>query len=221
MPDEPATPTAAAPVHVHSVQEEYLYMMVHHCPCGGPWHGESQDLCEGDDGVRHRVTATCFTCGAHRVLRFRLDERPGPNDAVRAVNPTGEPSRALDLAEWLHLAQFYLGRIQGLASAVEKAQSLLDARQCLEEARKFFGPDDEQPPEAALWSPDSRRRARDQAEAFRRSTIDAMLARMPPLERLRQADSLDQKAFAKGVRERARQRVGRKWWQFWRLFRRR
>jgi hypothetical protein len=28
---------------------------------------------------------------------------------------------------------------------------------------------------------------------------------------------MEQKAFKKGVRERARERVGRKWWQFWRL----
>ena len=48
-----------------------------------------------------------------------------------------------------------------------------------------------------------------------------MLDRLPPMDRLRQADSLDQKAFEKAVKERAKARVGRKWWQVWKLLRRR
>jgi hypothetical protein len=195
-------------------------MMVHPCACGGPWLSQSQELEENGDAARHRVSAACFKCGTERTFRFQLDERPGPKDPIREVNATEEPSRALDLAEWLELAQFYLGRIDRLDAKVEKAQSLLDARQCLEEARKFFGPQDEQPPASALWSPKSRKAAKGQPEAFRRSTIDGMLERLPPLERLRQADSLDQKTFKQAVRERARERVGRKWWQFWKLFRR-
>jgi len=207
-------------IHVHTVQEEYFYMMVHPCSCGGAWHSESQEVEEGESKVLHRVTARCFKCAKRRTFCFALDERPSPSDPVRTVNPTGEASRALDLAEWLDLAQFYLARIERLSEAVEKAQSLLDARQCLEEARKFFGHGDEEPPASALWSDESRRKARKKADAFRRSTIDAMLERLPPIDRLRQADSLDQKAFRQGIRDLAHQRVGRKWWQFWKLFRR-
>ncbi|MBL7139977.1 MAG: hypothetical protein ISS74_03625 [Planctomycetes bacterium] len=207
-------------IHVHSVQEEYFYMMVHPCPCGGPWHSESQEMDETGAKVLHPVTARCFKCGKQRTFHFALDERPGPADPIRAVNPTDEASRALDLAEWLDLAQFYLARIERLTEAVEKAQSLLDARQCLEEARKFFGPGDVAPPESALWSDASRRKARKQAEAFRRSTIESMLERLPSMDRLRQVDSMEQKTFKRAVRDRARERVGRKWWQFWKLFRR-
>jgi len=211
---------ADRPVHVHSVQEEYFYMMVHPCACGGPWLSQSQEVLEQEGQVVHRVSASCFKCRTERTFPFLLDERPGPKDPIRAINPTDRPSRALDLAEWLELAQFYLGRIERLEANVEKAQSLLDARQCLEEARKFFGPQDEAPPASALWSKKSRKAADAQPETFRRSTIDGMLDRLPPLERLRQADSLDQKTFKQAVRERARQRVGRKWWQVWKRFRR-
>ena len=213
-------PSPDAAVHVHSVQEEYFYMMVRPCACGGPWHSESQEVDEGESRILHHVSATCFACGKQRTFHFQLDERPGPKGPIRQINPTDRPSRALDLAEWLGLAQFYLGRIERLDAKVEKAQSLLDARQCLEEARKFFGPEDEAPPASALWSRKSRQAAEARPEAFRRSTIEGMLRRLPPLERLRQADSLDQKAFKQAVRERARQRVGRKWWQVWRRFRR-
>jgi len=221
MTDEASAPTADdGSVHVHGVQEEYFYMMVHPCACGGPWLGQSQEVEEDGGRVLHHVSAACFKCGKERTFHFQLDERPGPKDPIRAINPTDEPSRALDLAEWLGLAEFYLARIERLREKVEKAQSLLDARQCLEEARKFFGPQDEAPPASALWSEKSRKAAKAQPETFQRSTIEGMLDRLPPLERLRQADAIDQKTFRQAVRERARRRVGRKWWQFWKLFRR-
>ncbi len=213
-------PPADDPVHVHGVQEEYFYLMVHPCACGGVWQSDSQEVAEDAARVLHRVAATCFTCGARRTFPFQLDTHGGPKGPIRQVNPTAEPSRALDVAEWMGLAKFYLGRIEQLTESVRRAQSLLDARQCLEEALKFYGPHDDAPPASALWSDESRRTAADQADTFRRSTIETMLDRLPPLDRLRQADSLDQKAFERGVKERAKARVGRKWWQVWRLLRR-
>ena len=205
-------------VHVHSVQEEYFYMMVHRCACGGAWLSDGQQLEAAEGRALHRVDARCFTCKKEQTFHFQLDRRASPKDPVRQVNPTPEPSRALDVAEWLDLAQFYLGRIEHLKAPTEKAQSLLDARQCLEEALKFYGPQDDAPPPGALWSEDSRRKASRQASAHRRSTIRAMLERIPPLDRLRKADSLEQKEFEKGVRHLARERVGRRWWQFWKLW---
>jgi hypothetical protein len=214
----PATPETA--VHVHSVQEEYFYLMVHHCACGGPWLSESQQVQESGAHPHHRVEAHCFKCQTRRTFLFTLDGHAGSKAPVRQINPTSEPSRALDVAEWMDLAQFYLGRIERLKSSVEKAQSLLDARQCIEEAQKFYGPDDDGPPPTALWSDAGRKKARSQPENFRRAALAAMLEKIPPMDRLRQADKMEQHEFEKGVREIARQRVGRKWWQFWKLFRR-
>ena len=207
-------------IHVHGVQEEYFYMMVHRCACGGAWLSGSQRVEETEGRVIHHVAARCHKCRAERTFHFQLDTHGGPKDPIRQVNPTAEPSRALDVAEWLDLAQFYLGRIDRLDTPTEKSQSLLDARQCIEEALKFYGPGDEPPPDAALWSDASRRKVARKAGLFRRSTIQAMLARIPAVERLRKADSLEQKEFERAVRNRAKERVGRKWWQFWRLFRR-
>jgi len=208
------------PVHVHGIQEEYFYLMVHRCVCGGAWQTDAQEVEEDESCVLHEMAATCFTCGARRTFRFRLDAHRGSGGPIRQVNPTADPSRALDVAEWMDLAKFYLGRIERLTEPVQKAQSLLDARQCLEEALKFYGPRDDAPPASALWSDGSRRKAAGQAETFRRATIEAMLDRLPPLDRLRQADSLDQKTFERGVKERAKARGGRKWWHVWKLFQR-
>ena len=207
-------------VPVHSVQEEYFYMMVHPCACGGAWLGSAQEVQESPAEVVHRLTARCSRCRKERFFLFRLSDTGNSQGPIRQINPTLDPSCAIDLAEWMDLAQFYLGRIDRLTRPVEKAQSLLDARQCLEEALKFFGPADDAPPPSALWSEASRAKAARQSNAFRRTTIEAMLARMPPMDRLRQADSLDQKDFEKTVRGRAKERAAR-WWQFWKLFRRR
>jgi hypothetical protein len=213
----PATPETA--VHVHSVQEEYFYLMVHHCACGGPWLTESQQIEENGAHTHHRIEAHCFKCQARQTFLFTIDSQAGSKEPVRQVNQTAEPSRAIDVVEWMNLAQFYLGRIEHLKEAVEKAQSLLDARQCVEEALKFYGPDADAPPPAALWSDASRKKAAARRENFRRATLVAMLEKIPSMDRLRQADKMEQREFEKGIMALARQRVG-KWWQFWKLFRR-
>jgi len=190
---------------------------------------ESQHVEDTSAHPHHRVEAHCFKCQTRRTFLFAIDSQVNSKEPVRQVNPTAEPSRALDAVQWMDLAQFYLGRIERLKEAVEKAQSLLDARQCIEEALKFYpsrasgsndGPGDDVPPPTALWSAASRKKARAQPEIFRRAALAAMLEKIPAMDRLRQADKMEQREFEKGVRAIAKQRVG-KWWQFWRLFRRR
>jgi hypothetical protein len=211
----PATPETA--VHLHGVQEEYFYLMVHHCACGGPWMTESQQIEENGPHPRHRIEARCFKCKSQRTFLFSIDSQGTSKEPVRQVNPTAEPSRALDVVQWMDLAQFYLGRIERLKTPVEKAQSLLDARQCIEEALKFYAPTDDAPPHTAIWSDDSRKKAAARPETFRRAALVAMLEKIPAMDRLREADKMEQREFEKGVRAIAKQRVG-KWWQFWKRF---
>lgn len=208
-PDETTIP-------VHSVQEEYFYMMVNPCDCGGAWFPADQHIEPADDRVRHRVEAKCSRCGKERGFPFELpgEARPDGPTQVREINPTDEPSRAVDLAGWLDLAQFYLKRIEDLSDNVRKAQSLLDARLCLEEALKFYGPEDEGPPPEALWSKESRKKARRQAETFRRETVEKMLERIPPKDRLERVDAPIQKEFESGLRAEAGRRARRRW-KFW------
>jgi len=164
------------------------------------------------------VRVRCARCHAERNLCFHLLSPSGPNGPIRQINPTAEPSGALDVAEWMDLARFYLERIGRLRDAAQRAQSLLDARQCLEEALKFYGPEDAAtsgPPPHALWSEASRQKVARQPDAYRRGTIAAMLSKIPPTERLRQADAIVQKEFRKSLKEKAQHRVGRRWWPFW------
>jgi len=213
----PATPDDA--VHAHSIQEEYFYLMVHPCGCGGAWQSETQDTAPHPEGLRHSILARCARCGQPQTFHFLLDSSAGPKQPIRLVNPTPEPSRAIDAAEWMDLARFYLGRIPRLTKPMERAQSLLDARQCLEEALKFYGPGDDDPLPSALWSKKSRKKVGQQRDAFRRTSIAAMLEKIPPMDRLREADETEQREFKKALANLARARVGR-WWQFWKRWKR-
>ena len=213
-----ATPDGA--VHVHSVQEEYFYLMVHPCECGSAWRGDTQDTEASAGGLRHTLHARCVRCGGAQSFHFILDSSAESKPVLRQINPTPAPSRAIDAAEWMDLARFYLGRIPRLTKPLERAQSLLDARQCLEEALKFYGPGDDDPPPSALWSKKSRKKVAQQRDAFRRTSIAAMLDKIPPMDRLRQADKMEQREFEKALTTLAKARVGR-WWQFWKRWKRR
>lgn len=161
-------------------------------------------------------------CGVEQTLRFELMPSASGTaspTAIREINPTEEPSRALDVGEWVQLARFYLGRIERLKDPLERAQLLLDARQCLEEALKFYGPGDDGPPPGALWSEASRGKVAEQPDVYARTSLAGMLERMPPMKELRKVDALEQKAFEKSLRQEAAKRVG-KWWQFWKRLRR-
>ena len=215
----PGDPSEAAVglVRVHSVQEEYFFQMVHPCVCGGPWFSQNQAVEPSGERLVHHVTARCVQCGKEKTFHFALPgetqlDRPAP---IREINPTNDPSEAVDAAEWLDLARFYLERIERLKSPTEQAQSLLDARGCLQEALKLYGPGDDGPPAGALWSDASRRKVAEHPDAYRRAALETMLAKMPTTERLRQADAPDQREFRKALREIARRRVGRRWWEFW------
>jgi hypothetical protein len=214
---DPSEPPAGDLVRVHSVQEEYFHLMVRACACGGAWFPHGQRVERTGDRLVHHVTARCAKCGKEWTFHFALPgetklDHPAP---IREINPTAEPSAALDAAEWMDLARFYLGQIERLKNPTERAQSLLDARGCLEEALKFYGPGDDGPPPGALWSDASRRKVAGHPHAYRRQALEAMLAKMPTTERLRQADALDQREFRKALKETARRRVGRRWWEFW------
>ncbi len=116
----------------------------------------------------------------------------------------------------MDLAQFYLGRIDRLKKSLDRAQSLLDARQCIEEALKFYKADAEDPPPESLWSDASRAKVAANPPAYRRSSLRAMLDKIPAMERLRAADTLEQKEFKRGLKESAKKRT--RWWQVWRIW---
>ena len=97
-----------APLVAQSLAEVYLYLLATPCAsCGrGPLRGgeaESGDSQAGGNTVI--VAATCGSCQSVTRWKIQLDGPPQtvPTDQAPVVNSTDEPSRMLDVAQWLTL----------------------------------------------------------------------------------------------------------------------
>ena len=193
-----------APLEARSLVELGYYLMVTPCPtCGeGPLDPSSSPR---PAGPVESADVQCRRCGAeHRwPLASPLDAPPA-GAAGEVINPTDEPSRIVDLAQWLSV--YYLlveSAAGGDGDSVTRRQGYRAAL-CLAEALKFYG-DHDRPPEEAFFHEASRRACREHPEGFSRQRLLAMQARLPSLEVMRQWLDDDQDPTP-----------ARRWWQFWR-----
>jgi hypothetical protein len=195
----------------HSVAETFLYLMAKPCPgCGaGPLRGGDAHPTDRGDTTELAVPYRCERCGYDDTLRFTV---PGGLDAVRArqggrlaarINSTDEPSRIIDLAEWL-----VIFRMVAEAAATERDRGQArrlgyEAAQCLEEAMKFYEGDNDLPPDNAFFSEASRRRRRDHPEEFSRERLIGLRGRLPTLDAMEASEFVSRKPRRK------------RWWMPW------
>ena len=171
----------------HSLNEAYLYLMVTYCSaCGeGPLIGGGGRVVETDETrQRDKTTAidvTCKSCTADHTYTFIIPEdlaRLDP-DRPNRINPTVEPSKIVDVAQWITLYRI-------LCEAADKERNRSKARIirieagfCLEESLKFYGEESELPPDAAFFHDSSRERLKKNPETFSRSRLIHLLASLP------------------------------------------
>ena len=134
------------------------------------------------------VPATCGSCQAVTRLRFRLPTPPesisagraGPADRAAVVNATGEPSRILDLGQWLTLFRMLTETAGHEANRTETRRLSLEASQCLDEALKFYDDEDNDlPPSEAFFHKDSRDRFNAHPEQFSRQRLLHLRSKLP------------------------------------------
>jgi hypothetical protein len=197
---------ADSPLPVHSLAEAHLYLGVTSCPdcTGGALKATESD--RHDDLLV--VQVQCVACRAVRTLHFELIEGQWPiGDAADSgrINPSPEPSRIIDVAQWLTLFQVIL-QAAGKSPDREAARRLgYEAAQCLEESLKFYSLDSEEPPAEAFFSDSTRHRYSEHPEHFQRSRLISLRHRLPTLRHMER--QIDGAAGASGARP---------WWQFWR-----
>jgi hypothetical protein len=198
------------PLRANSWTEAYFYLKVTACEsCSqGPW--ELQDEQPGPDDPEERMLrARCLHCGARRQFLFR---RRRPDRQARRLegldlehlNPTDEPSRIIDLGQWLSL--FY-ALVDSAAKDPDKQRTrrlTFQAAQCLDEALKFYG-DHDLPPASAFFTDRSRQAYADHPEKFARERLRQMRSRLPDLG-----------VMVRRLSTRTRRPGPAKWWQFWR-----
>lgn len=182
---------AAAPLVAHSLAEAYLYLMASACEaCGrGPLKGgPARPVAAPDNnGFIVAIGAACGSCGAARDLLFRLpgapDAKPPASGAV--VNPTDDPSRIIDIAQWLTLWRVITEAAARESDKVQARHLGLEAAQCLEEALKFYDDDNDLPPAEALFHDASRRRLQEHPEQFSRQRLLELRAKLPTTAAMR------------------------------------
>lgn len=151
------------------------------------------------------MQAKCSHCHEESWLQFELPEqeepRPGLDTRTNRINPTGEPSRILDVTQWVTLHRIVLNAAERAADKAEARELKCEAAECLDEALRFYGADSDLPPAKALFTEHSRRRIKDRPELYIRQALLAQRQRLPSRD--------------VAARDPARP-ASRRWWQFWR-----
>jgi hypothetical protein len=189
------------PLPARTAAEVRCFLRVACCrTCGGPLEAAADGVGSPRPDETLSVAVRCKRCNASRTLRFIID--PGLDAAGEVINPTDEPSRIIDLSQWLGLYQTFT-EAAGAAPDPAEAHRLAErAYRCLAEALKFYGEDD-LPPETAFFSEDSAVAFRRNPVTFARQHLRDMQARLPTAH----TDAGDAPAAA------TRRKRG---WEFWR-----
>ena len=127
------------PLRAHSLAEAYLYVMVSPCEsCGGGplYGGEARGVESGDGSWSTTLPATCGACGATTSTAFQLANRPEEqaSDDSACVNPTDEPSRIIDVGQWLTLFRMITEAAAREDDKVQARHLGMEAALCLDEA---------------------------------------------------------------------------------------
>ncbi len=197
----------------HSVAEAHFYLMATACTsCGqGPLVGQEAHpvdaapglVPEGDKKESEnvtvrlwRITVTCAACQSVTSPTFQIPrELAGvPAGETVVVNPTDEPSRILDVGQWIMLFRMITERAARETDKIQARHLGLEATQCLEEALKFYDDlDNDLPPPEALFTDASRTRFRKAPEQFSRRRLIDLRAKLPSQSAMRASLSAKKK----------------------------
>ena len=194
-----------SPLEVRTCNEGRYYLMVTACDAcrEGVWE---MDVTETSPGAQGLVVAEahCTDCGRIRTFSFRCEADSLQQDEPdERINPTDQPSRIVDLAQWLGLFHMLLEQAASAADKAVTRRSGYRAALCLAEALKFYG-DDELPDASALFTDQTLATFREHPEKFARRRLRAMQAKLPALPEMVRRIACDAQAAKK------------RWWQFWR-----
>jgi hypothetical protein len=167
--------------------------------CGGAQWLRIAD-CAGPD-AQHRLTAAvaCGTCDEMGQISFDVSRveptavagglqawaRQAEAGQVPPINPTDEPSWAIDAAGWVMLYTILSGSGEtnnqppGTSDRGLIRQLRIQAGRCLAEALKFYDVDNDLPPADAFFTEAGRRQFREHPELFLRGRLASLRVKMP------------------------------------------
>jgi len=194
---------ANVPLIAHSLREIGLYLRATACPtCArGPLIAKKPvDAGEpSDEGQRRQaanaalvpVEALCRACGATTDWTFSVQRGADPSEGTpgNAINDGDEPSRIIDVGQWIMLSRRFMEDADRETDKVRARNLRIEAGECLEEAVKFYDdPDNDLPPAGAFFHETSRKRLRQAPEQFSRRRLIELRAKLPsPFTRNKEA----------------------------------
>jgi len=195
---------AREPLPARTLNEVRYYLMVVPCPLCGK--GPRELTTEREDeqiGRPIRLEWVCSHCHRTQSLAVQLQQDSGADDDPECINPTDQPSRIIDLAQWLSL--FYLMVESAARDEAKPAvrRKGYRAMLCLLEALKFYE-DDELPPERAFFTEATAAVFREHPERFAKQRLRDLKEKLPAADTMRR----------RLVREEGGRQ--RRWWAFWR-----
>ncbi len=199
------------PLEAHSVAEAHLYLMATPCKLCGTGRTRCVEAnSEASAGQPLLIIQTrCESCGFDSEFRFSLPDEPvwasdeGDDLATARINPVATSSKIIDVGQWLTLFRVISEVAARETDAAESRRLGYEAAQCLEEALKFYGEDNDLPPPEAAFHEQTRRQLRERPNLFARSRLINLRAKLPTLTEMEQR-----------LQSRGHQRA-RKWWRLW------
>ena len=199
------------PLEAHSVAEAHLYLMATPCKVCGTGRTRCVDSRAGSSAGQPllMLQTRCEGCGFDSEFGFSLPDEAaaasGKDDELAAarINPGAEPSRIIDVAQWLTLVRVVSEAAAAQSDPSESRRLGYEAAQCLEEALKFYRDDSDLPPPEALLHEQSRHQLRERPNLFARSRLINLRAKLPTLT------EMEQRLASSGHRR------PRKWWKLW------
>jgi len=190
------------PLLAHSILEAYLYVMLQVCPkcAAGSLEVADQSTEEHHLDDLIRLDCACPECGEKAVFRFRIDSRRAAASEPPLINPTDQPSKLIDVAQWLTLYHVLLARSKEASDRTASRGQAYQAALCIAEALKSYEPDNDLPPASAFFSDQAREQARAHPAFFARDKLLSLQSGLPDL-RATQAVTGSKSAP--------------KWWKFW------
>ena len=198
------------PLWAQTPNELHYYLLVTPCAqCGrGPLVPQRPEpAAAGEEGAspasRQAVVRTqCKRCNAKADFHFRW-EYVEPADAADpdCINPSDEPSRIIDLGQWVGLYHMFSAEAGSSRTPAETHRASRQAWLCLAEALKFFA-GEEFPPESAFVTESSIR-------AYRANQANYAHTHLRDLQAMLPAPSLASQPAP------PKQAGARAWWRFW------
>ncbi len=136
----------------NSVDEQYIYVALQKCECGGSYHAVSQALLEKEGTPHDRLDAICIDCDTKKAFEFDISRYYGEPSLYHSLNPFDRPSSIIDVAQWYQLADYHLRAFYRVFGENERQDSLQRSLSYINEALKFYQPDSEYPPETAFFN---------------------------------------------------------------------